>query len=301
MTTPHLAHAAEGDPVAAAGSDRRRLMSAASDLIAPAPPRMTCPARSEPRPCRRTPRPRSVAAVLDDDRHRHLRVVGRRERGEPGVRRPPLALLRRPGLAGHLDAVDLGPRARSRSPRRPPSSGEVRPRPVRHTASEKRFGCGRWITSRFADSTSLTMCGFMTTPTVRDSRADHRHLQRAHPHVELPDRRLGGCDGASRSAGKLARRHRERDVELLAEAEGLRLAAQGGVAEGEADRRRRRCCTRSAARRGAISCRSGRTRRRKSFGSDAVRLRQVELGRAVDLRVRGVLRRWTARPPPSRS
>ena len=51
------------------------------------------------------------AAVLDDDGHRDLRVVGRSEGREPRVRRLAVALLCGSGLAGHLDAVDPGRRS----------------------------------------------------------------------------------------------------------------------------------------------------------------------------------------------
>src|SRR6266545_4768838 len=50
-----------------------------------------------------------LGPVLDHDGHRNLGVLRGCERREPGVRLGALAVLRGSGLAGDLDAVDLGP------------------------------------------------------------------------------------------------------------------------------------------------------------------------------------------------
>ena len=132
------------------------------------------------------------AGVLDEDCHGDLRVVGGRERDEPGVRRTFLRALGGTCLAGHLDPRDLCRSGGARVDGLDHHLGQVPGdgRADRLTAERLRVGLVEHVEIRRTHL--VDQIGLHHRSTVGDPGGDHRHLQRGGRNVELPDGRQRG-------------------------------------------------------------------------------------------------------------
>ena len=281
LAAPHLPHAAAGDPLeepvavaqdlvrreghrCSTASMTARAIGAASwlPLTSAAPP-----------PSSSTTATATCASVSDGAKDTNQAC---------GLR--PVALLGGAGLAGHLDAGDLGVGA---------GAGVD---DLGHHLRELRGGLrahGRADLARAGAVDDgqvgclhlLHEVGRHQDPAVGHRGRHHRHLQRRRPHVELADRGLRGLRLVG-VLGEVARDAAHRDLERLVEAELLGLLAQGVVAELEADLAEGRVAgehQRLGQRRAAAVARPAVEVRQRHVG-----LRQVQLGAAVDRRVRVV-------------
>ena len=141
------------------------------------------------------------AAVFDDDRDGHLRVVRGGETGEPQGVRLVRSVLRGAGLTGHVDPVysctrrraviDIGDHHRDQSRRRCPRSS-ARPNSVSsNVCCTERSGADHSIDHAWVHDHS----------SVRDARGHHRHLQGRGRDLSLPEAGERGLRVVERRAG----------------------------------------------------------------------------------------------------
>ena len=191
---------------------------------------------------------RGDGGVLDHHRDRDLRVVGRGERDEPGVRRPRRRrTLRGAGLAGDLDARDRGRRCRCRWRRPRPSCRSGRRRCRRRSPGSSSSGrsspaCrGRASGSRRRGRASSPRRRWRCRPRPSPSAA-------ACPATSNWPMPVSAVCGASSVLGEAAGRLAGQVLEVvLVEAERLGLVAQLVGAELVGQRERTWCCRSSPA------------------------------------------------------